>query len=161
MPRHPRRPRPASLVLAVATAILLLGASACGGTDEVTPEQFQAELLERTNPEEGDPIVPESVAACLTDKIFDEFDQEEVDRIYRAATQTELDEDVRATLNRFNGECFEAEAAAAGEGEGEGEGSTTTTAAEGEGEADGSTTTGGDATTTTAASEDATTTSEG
>lgn len=150
MPRHPRRPRPAPLVLALATALLLLGASACGGTDPVDQETFQADLMERTNPEDGPEVVPEAVAACLTEKIYAEYDQAEVDRIYRAATQTELDEDVRDTLTRFNQECFEAE----GPPVAEEEGSPTTT---GEGEGDGATTTEGDATSTTAASDGATT----
>ena len=117
MPRHPRRPLPPPPAPGRRPR-RALGASACGGTDPVDQETFQSELLERTNPEDG-PVVPEAVAACLTDKIFEEFDQEEVDRIYRAATQTELDEDVGAQLSDFNGECFEAE--------GPPEGGTTTT----------------------------------
>lgn len=125
MPRRPRPTRLTRLALAVAV-VVALGAPACGGSDDVTQSTFATELQERTT-------VPESVATCLTDKIYSEFDQGEIDRIYRAATPTELDDDVRATLTTFNQECIEAEP----EETTDDEDSTTTS----EGESDSSTTT--------------------
>lgn len=123
MPRRPFPVRPARLVIA-AVAVATLALAACGGAEDVDQVTFSQELQERTN--EGqpvdEPIVPAAVADCLATKVFDEFDQAEINRIYRAATQTELEEDVRAKLTTFNQECFQAELDAAGGGEDVGSG---------------------------------------
>lgn len=148
MPRRPRPARPSGLLLALALAVALV-AAACGGASDVDQETFQADLLERVNSpaaEAGEPEpLPEDVAACITERVYAEYDQGEVNRIYRAATQTELDEDVRASLNAINKDCFEELGPPVAE-EGDGDSTTTTEAG------DGSTTTEaqGDSTTTEA-----------
>ncbi len=118
MPRRLSPVRPARLAIAV-LAVATLALAACGGADDVDQATFSRELQERTN--EGqpadEPIVPAAVADCLAEKVFAEFDQGEVNRIYRAATQTELEDDVRAKLTTFNQECFQAELDANGGGE--------------------------------------------
>jgi hypothetical protein len=81
-------------------AALALGA--CGEDGDVSKAQFQADLEERTE-------VPEDVAACLTDRIFADYDQAEVNRIYRAATEDELGNERRDELDTLNQECFAAE----------------------------------------------------
>ena len=53
--------------------------------------------------------MPESVATCLTDRIFEDYDQAEVNRIYRAATEDELGTERRDELDVLNQECFAAE----------------------------------------------------
>ncbi len=105
----PRRPRPVCfprLAPAIVLAVLLVIA-ACGGTSDVDQETFSSQLLERTNQDEE--VVPEAVANCIAERVFGEFDQGEVNRIYRAATPTELDQSVRDSLTIINQECFEAQ----------------------------------------------------
>ncbi len=149
MPRRPRPARPSGLLLALVIAVALV-AAACGGAGDVDKETFQSDLLERVNTpaeEAGDDApLPEDVAACITDKVFDEYGQSDINRIYRAATATELDADVKDRLTLINQECFEQFGPPVAE-EADG-GSTTTTEAAGE-------------STTTEATEDSTTTSEG
>lgn len=133
MPRRPRSPRLTRLAL-TGVVVIALGASACGGTTDVSKEKFSADLQKRTTVD-GTVIVRDAVATCLTDKIFAEYDQSEVNRIYRAATQTELDDDVRAKLTTFNKDCFEAEGPPVSEDDGAtttvADGDATTTTAEG------------------------------
>ena len=92
-------PRPLAAALAVVAALAL---GACSDDGDVTKAQFQADLQERTE-------VPESVATCLTDRIFEDYDQAEVNRIYRAATEDELGTERRDELDVLNQECFAAE----------------------------------------------------
>ncbi|QYG93870.1 hypothetical protein HC251_16490 [Iamia sp. SCSIO 61187] len=92
-------PRPLAAALAVVAALAL---GACGEDGDVSKAQFQADLVERTE-------VPEDVAACLTDRIFEDYDQAEVNRIYRAATEDELGNERRDELDTLNQECFEAQ----------------------------------------------------
>ncbi len=115
MPRRLPPVRPTRLLIAVVAAASL-ALAACGGAEDVDQATFSEELQERTNAEqpEDEPIVPAAVADCLAEKVFAEFDQSEVNRIYRAATPTELEDDVRATLTTFNQECFQAELDATG-----------------------------------------------
>ncbi|WCO65939.1 hypothetical protein PO878_15660 [Iamia majanohamensis] len=150
MPRRPRRPaRPSGLLLALALAVALV-AAACGGASDVDQETFQADLLERVNTpaaEAGQPEpLPEDVAGCITERVYDEYDQGEVNRIYRAATPTELDEDVRDQLTLINQDCYEELGPPVAE-EGDGSAPTTTEA--------------GDGSTTTEAPDDTTTTEAG
>lgn len=101
----PRFPRSLTRLLLVTATVVAVSAAGCGGAEDVARSDFESDLRERTT-------VPQSVSECLTERIYDEFDQGEVNRIYRAATETELDADTKETLAGFNRECFEAEAAA-------------------------------------------------
>lgn len=99
----PRPPR-SMLDRGVAVALVALAAAACGGGEDVARDRFSSDLRARTT-------VPEEVADCLTDSIYDEFDQSEVNRIYRAASEDELTDETRQALDGFNRTCFEAEIA--------------------------------------------------
>jgi hypothetical protein len=89
-------PRP---LAAVAAVVLALALGACGQDEDVTAERFQADLVERTD-------ITEEAAACLTDAIFEEYDQAEVNRIYRAATEDELGNERRDELVEINDRCL-------------------------------------------------------
>jgi hypothetical protein len=102
---RPRSPRSLTRLFFAAATVVALGAAGCGGAEDVERSDFESDLRERTT-------VPQSVSECLTERIYDEFDQGEVNRIYRAATETELDADTKETLAGFNRACFEAEAEA-------------------------------------------------
>ena len=88
-------PRP--LVAVVAVVALALGA--CAEAEDVSKTEFRADLQERTG-------VSEAVATCLTDAIYDEYDQDEVNRIYRAATEDELGNERRDELVAINDRCL-------------------------------------------------------
>lgn len=100
MPSSRPTPTLARLVLpAVAVVALALGVAACGGDEDIERSDFQEKLIERTT-------IPEPVAACITDRVYDEFDQEAINRIVVAATVEELrgaDEELAV----INEECFE------------------------------------------------------
>lgn len=98
-----RRPHP---LLVVATVVGLL-LSGCGGDEDVDEATFADHLYERTGADES--IVPREVADCITEKVFEEWadDQGEINRIYRAADEDELGNETRDRLNLFNQECFE------------------------------------------------------
>ena len=100
-------------------------------------------LRERTGIDRG-------VTECLTERIFDDFEADEVNEIYRADDEADLDDATRLKLSDINGACF-AEAAPE------------TTAPEGGGEDVGgsSSTTEGDATTTSAPADTSSTTAAG
>jgi hypothetical protein len=107
--------RPLVAALAVVVA---LAAGACASDDDVSQEKFQADLQERTE-------IPDGVAACIADAVFADYDQAEINRIYRAATEDELGNDRRDELAAINERCFgEADT---GEDASADEGSTTTT----------------------------------
>lgn len=84
--------------------LVALVATACGGDEDVARTRFSSDLRARTT-------VPEEVADCLTEAIYDEFDQPEINRIYRAASEDELTDETRQALDGFNRTCFEAEIA--------------------------------------------------
>jgi hypothetical protein len=71
----------------------------CGGGGDISRDTFSSDLRERTT-------VPEDVASCLTERIYDQFDQGEVNEIYRAASEDELEDDTRETLSDINEACF-------------------------------------------------------
>lgn len=107
--------------MAGALVLVLVG---CGGDEDITASTFQEDLLARVNPtdEDADEVMPEAVAECFTDKVFDEFDQAEINRIYHAADEDELGNETRDTLQAFNQQCYVEEGDAGSE-------STTTTEA--------------------------------
>jgi hypothetical protein len=101
----PRVLSPRTLV-AAAVVVLALAAGACSQDEDVTKERFQADLIERTT-KDDEPTVSEDAAACITDAIFDEYDQAEVNRIYTAATEDELTNERRDELVVINQRCLE------------------------------------------------------
>jgi hypothetical protein len=119
--------------------VVALAAGACAPDDDVSKDTFRADLLERSKDDDGKRTLTEDQAACLTDGIFEDYDQAEINRIYRAATEDELGSERRDELDKINKGCLpEADSPAD------------------EGSTDDSTTT-----TTDAGSEDETTTTEG
>jgi hypothetical protein len=102
-------PRP----LVVAAVVVALALGACAKDEDVTKADFKADLIERTKDSDDEPVLSDDVATCLTDAIFDEYDQAEINRIYRAATEDELGNERRDELVAINERCF----ADAGEGQ--------------------------------------------
>jgi len=102
----PRLVSPRSLVAALAV-VVALAAGACASDDDVSQETFQADLLERSKDGDGEPTLTEAQAACLTDGIYEAYDQAEVNRIYRAATEDELGSERRDELDEINKGCLE------------------------------------------------------
>lgn len=98
-----RLPSPRPLVAAAAVVALALGA--CSQDEDVTRERFESDLLERTEVD-GDPTLSEDAAICITDAVFDAYDQAEVNRIYRAATEDELTNERRDELVVINERCL-------------------------------------------------------
>lgn len=107
----PARP-PRSLARLVGTAAvavaLAVGAVGCGGDQDISRADFEEKLLERT---EGQ--VSEEVAICITDRVFEEFDEGARRTIVYAATEDELTEGTLATLRTINDECTAERAPAA------------------------------------------------
>jgi len=127
----PRLVSPRSLVAALAV-VVALAAGACAPDDDVSKDTFQTDLLERSKNGDGDPTLTEDQAACLTDGIFEAYDQAEVNRIYRAATEDELGNERRDELDVINRGCLgEATADEDTADEDPADDSTTTTADEG------------------------------
>jgi hypothetical protein len=91
----------AAAPLALAVGALLV--TGCGGSDDVDRGTFQEDLEERTT-------IPAPVAECITDAVYDQFEQADVNDIYRAPTDDELrdqlGEDAFADLNDINQTCF-------------------------------------------------------
>lgn len=117
---HPSR---STVRRGVILASLVALTAACGGGQDVARDRFSSDLRARTT-------IPQDVADCLTDAIYEEFDQTEINQIYRAATEDELEDSTRETLDGFNRTCFEAEIArqSSTTGEAPTEGRSTTTA---------------------------------
>jgi len=105
------------LLVAALAVVVALAAGACASDDDVSRDTFEADLVKRTE-------IPDDVAACMTEAIFAEYDQAEINRIYRAATEDELGNERRDELAVINERCF-AEAGT-GEDASSDEGSTTT-----------------------------------
>lgn len=127
-----------------AVALLVVGAvglGACASDEDIDQAKFAADLRSRTG-------ITEEQADCLVEKIYGEFDQSEVNRIYHAATEAEVGGETLEVLDGFNAECITA--APADEGEDDGEAPATTGGDEGDGASttEGSTTTEAETTTT-------------
>lgn len=82
-------------VAALAAAALFL--AACG-SDDVSESQFRDELVDQAN-------LTEDQAECVTDKVFDEFDQGQINDIYTADTEEEAGEEEAARFTEIVGEC--------------------------------------------------------
>lgn len=100
------------LVRAAAPLVLAVGAllvTGCGGSDDVSRSTFEDDLQKRTT-------IPVPVAECITDAVFEEFEQSDVNDIYRAPSDAELRDELGderfADLNDINQTCFTAEAEA-------------------------------------------------
>lgn len=82
----------------VASGALALGATACSGDDSIERSEFQEKLIERTT-------IPQPVAECITDRVYAEFEPDEISRIVVAATIEEL-RDNRDDLVAINEACW-------------------------------------------------------
>ena len=87
---------PAALALVLAGAVVLGG---CASDEDIDQARFATDLQKRTD-------ITDDQANCLTEKIYAEFDQGEVNRIYHAATEAEVGGDTLETLDGFNAECI-------------------------------------------------------
>lgn len=127
----PARPTRSLARLAVAglAALALVGAG-CAGDEDVAREDFEDRLYDRM-----DEQITEAQATCLTDRIYDEFDQDQINTIVWAATEDELSASTQETLRAINEECV---------GDASLPSSTTTTTTESQtGTSESTTTTGG------------------
>lgn len=61
---------------------LLAGVTACGSSD-VSKSKFKSELVDKSG-------LTEAQATCVTDKIYEEFDQGEINDLYSADTEADL-----------------------------------------------------------------------
>lgn len=94
---------PARLVAAAVAVVALAGGVAgCGGDQDVDRADFEDKLVERTD-------IPEPVAACITDRVYQRFDQAQINRIVQAATVAELPADTEGPLADINEACYAAE----------------------------------------------------
>jgi len=131
--------RPLARLAGAALIALALVAAGCGGDEDVSRKTFADDFRERTT-------LPKRDATCITDAIYDEFGQAEINKIYRAGSEDELADDTREKLDEINQTCL----AGGDEGAGDDEGSTTTTEAVPTTEGTGTTGAPGETTTTTA-----------
>lgn len=83
---------------AVAVVVVALTLGACSQDEDVTKERFESDFRARTGQSK-------EVSACITDAIFDDYDQPEINRIYRAATEDELGNERRDELVAINDRC--------------------------------------------------------
>ncbi|HYI62740.1 MAG TPA: hypothetical protein VEW93_13155 [Acidimicrobiales bacterium] len=94
---------PARLVaVAVAVVALVAGTVGCSGDEDIARDDFEEKLVERTE-------IPEAAAACITDRVYAEFEQGQINAIVQAATVKELPDDAEGTLEVINRECLAAE----------------------------------------------------
>lgn len=99
----PRLLSPRPLVAGVAV-LVALALGACGQDEDVTRDRFAEDLLERTTVED-EPTISEEGIDCIADAVFDEYDQAEINRIYRAATEDELTTERRDELLEIIDRC--------------------------------------------------------
>jgi hypothetical protein len=79
---------------------LAAGAVGCSGDEDVVRADFEEKLVERTK-------IPDEAAACITERVYAEFDQDQINRIVQAATVNELPDGTEAALEVINRECLE------------------------------------------------------
>jgi len=84
-----------------APAVLALGLVACGAGD-VSKSKFTSELQDQAN-------LTEAQATCVTDRIFDELDQEQINDLYGADTEEEAGAEPFEVLTSASAECATAE----------------------------------------------------
>lgn len=96
---RPRRLTRHAVAALAAGAAGLVALGGCGGETDIDRATFRAELQERTQR-------PEAVVECLTERIYDEFEQGDVNRIYRAASEAEFTDTEREQLRVINEECL-------------------------------------------------------
>lgn len=82
-------------------AVLALGLGACG-SDDVSKDKFTSELQDKAN-------LTEAQATCVTDRIYDELDQDQINEIYEADTPDEADEEAFSVFTDAATECATAE----------------------------------------------------
>jgi len=80
-----------------AAASLALVLAACG-SDDVSESQFREDLVEEAS-------LTEDQAACVTDKVYDEFDQGQINDIYTADTEEEAGDEEAARFTEIVTEC--------------------------------------------------------
>jgi hypothetical protein len=82
----------------VAPAALALGLVACGGGD-VSKDKFTSELEDKAQ-------LTEAQATCVTDRLYDELDQDQINDIYEADTLEDADSEAFDVLTTATTECL-------------------------------------------------------
>ena len=85
----------------VAPAVLALGLAACG-SDDVSKEKFSSELEDKSQ-------LTGEQADCVVDRLFEEFDQSEINDLYSADTEDEAPEGGLEAITTATEECISAE----------------------------------------------------
>jgi hypothetical protein len=91
--------------IVIAVAVLALAAGACSQDKDVTEARFASDLRERARNTEDEATMTVEESKCFAGKVFDEYDQAEINRIYTAATEDELTNERRDELLVLAGEC--------------------------------------------------------
>ncbi|HMJ75845.1 MAG TPA: hypothetical protein VK507_07725, partial [Iamia sp.] len=83
-----------------APAVVALGLAACGGGTDVSKEDLSSELQEG-----GD--LSEAEASCVTDRVFDELEQDQINELYTADDDDALDAETAQLFTAVGVECAE------------------------------------------------------
>ncbi len=82
----------------VAPAVLALGLAACG-SDDVSKDKFTSELEDKSG-------LTEEQASCVADRLYEEFDQSEINDLYSADTEDEAPEGGLEAITTATEECL-------------------------------------------------------
>lgn len=85
----------------LAGALLALGlvvATGCGN-DDIESSKFESELIKST------PGLSKAEASCITDKVYDTFDQDEINKLYSAENVKDLSKSVTGRFDALTAEC--------------------------------------------------------
>ncbi|HEU5150532.1 MAG TPA: hypothetical protein VFU19_08550 [Iamia sp.] len=85
----------------VAPAALVLGLAACG-SDDVSKDKFTSELEDKAQ-------LTEEQATCVTDRLYDELDQSEINDLYSADNLEDAGEESFDVLSSATADCITAE----------------------------------------------------
>lgn len=91
MPAFARR-----IAVVIAASATVLGAAACGGG--VSKDKFTSELVKKAG-------LTEAQATCVTDKLYAELSQDEIDNLYKADKVEDTSEKERKTLTEAAVSC--------------------------------------------------------
>ena len=80
-----------------APVVLAIGLGACGAGD-VSKEKFTSELQDKAS-------LTEAQATCVTDRLYDELDQEQINDLYGADTEEEAGAEAFETLTSATTDC--------------------------------------------------------
>lgn len=82
---------PRRIAILIAASAALLGVSGCGG--DVSKEKFTSELVKKAS-------LTEAQATCVTDKLYAELNQDEINNLYGADKITDVSAKERDSLTK-------------------------------------------------------------